>query len=231
MLLNKKIYLLLFLPLFLVSCVPQVELTSSWTNKTATPKKMPRVMVMALGKNLNNRQAAENYLVTELNKTGTVAIASLDIFKPNVQKYDSVTMVNMLREKGIDMLLTNAVVDVKETQRYVPGTTEYVPVTNGMPANGMYYNGGYNNYYNGYYNYYNNMNTYYYTTYETRENPGYTVTDVNVIIESNLYDVATTELLWMGQSTAYTKEPTESLFEAFAKAVVGNINKNGLLQK
>lgn len=232
MFLNKKIYLFLLLPFLLFSCAPQVELTTSWSNKTATVKKSPRVMVMAIGKNLANRQATENYLVGELQKAGHVAIGSLEIFKPEVQKYDSITMVNKLKEKGIDMLLTNAVVDVKETQRYIPGTTETVPVTNQVQGNALYYNGGYYNNYNyGYYNYYNNMNSYYYTTYETREKPGYTVTDINVLIESNLYDVATSELLWVGQSTAFTKEPTDELFQAFAKAVVGDIVKKNLLQK
>jgi hypothetical protein len=52
-----------------------------------------------------------------------------------------------------------------------------------------------------------------------------------VLIESNLYDVLTTELLWVGQSKTYTKEPSAELFNDFAKVVVADLAKNNLLQK
>lgn len=222
---SKQVQTLLFLvTISIVSCAPPVELTSSWSNKTAQVKKSPKIMVMALGNNLSNRTVAESYIVAELNKGGNNAIASLDVFKPDIQKYDSASMVNLLRKNGIDMLLTNAVVDVKETQRYVEGTTETVPVGSMAIENYPYYN-------NGYYNYYDARTTYYRTVYETRTTPGYTVTDVEVLIESNLYDVATTELLWVGQSKAFSKEPSNELFKTFAKVVVEDITKNNLLQK
>jgi hypothetical protein len=221
---NQKLFFAAIISCMIISCAPTVELTTSWTNKTAQIKKSPKVMVMALGKDLANRQAAESYIVAELAKGGHNAIASLDIFKPDMAKYDSVTMVNMLRQNNVDMLLTNAVVDVKETQRYVPGTTEQVPVGTYAVENYPYYS-------NGYYNYYNYRSTTYNTVYETRTTPGYTVTDVELLIESNLYDVATSDLLWIGQSKSYTKEPSTELFDSFAKAVVGDLAKNNLLQK
>jgi hypothetical protein len=52
-----------------------------------------------------------------------------------------------------------------------------------------------------------------------------------VLIESNLYDVTSTELLWIGQTKSYTKEPSAELFDAFAKMVVGDMVKNNLLHK
>lgn len=224
MILNKKIKaILFFISIIIVSCAPSVELVSSWSNKTAQIKKSPKIMVMALGSNLSNRSVAEAYIVAELNKNGNNSIASLDIFKPEIQKYDSATMVSLLRQQNIDMLLTNAVVDVKETQRYVEGTTETVPVGTRAVENYPYYN-------NGYYNYYDARTTYYQTIYETRSTPGYTVTDIEVLIESNLYDVATTELLWVGQSKSYSKEPSNELFNTFAKIVVADLTKNNLLQ-
>lgn len=213
------------------SCAPQIELTSSWTNKQAQPKSSPKIMVMVLGSNLSNRQAVEGYMVAELAKSGHNAVAALDLFQPDVQKYDSVNMVNILRKNNIDMLITNAVVKITEQEKYVPGTTEQVPVgTYATPynpyyANNYYYNNGYNNYY-GYYNSYS-----YQTMYETRETPGYTYVDVEVIIESKLYDVNKPELLWFGQSKSYTKDPSAELFKSFAKIVIGDINKNNLLRK
>ena len=213
------------------SCVPQVELTSSWSNKQAQIKNSPKILVMVLGSNLTNRQLVEAHIVAELAKLGHTGIAALDIFQPDIQKYDSVNMVNILRQNNIDMLLTNAVVNITETEKYVPGTTEQVPVgTYATPynpyyANNYYYDTGYNNYY-GYYNSYS-----YQTMYETRTTPGYTYVDVEVIIESKLYDVHKPELLWFGQSKSFTKDPSTELFQSFAKMVVGDLHKNNLLRK
>ena len=213
------------------SCAPQVELTSSWTNKQAAVKSSPKIMVMVLGSNLSNRQWIEKDIVTELTKLGHQAVGSLDVFSPDIQKYDSTTMVTMLRNNNIDMLLTNAVVNITETEKYVPGTTEQVPVgTYATPYNpyysqNYYYNNGYNNYY-GYYNNYS-----YQTVYETRTTEGYTYVDVEVIIESKLYDVSKPELLWFGQSKSYSKDPSSELFSSFARLVVNDLSKNNLLRK
>jgi hypothetical protein len=213
------------------SCAPQIELTSSWTNKQAAVKTSPKILVMVLGSNLSNRQSVEAHIVAELTKSGHTGIAALDIFQPDIQKYDSVNMVTLLRKNNIDMLLTTAVVNITEQEKYVPGTTEQVPVgTYATPynpyyANNYYYNSGYNNYY-GYYNSYS-----YQTMYETRTTEGYTYVDVEVIIESKLYDVHKPELLWFGQSKSYTKDPSADLFKSFAKIVVDDLNKNNLLRK
>jgi hypothetical protein len=213
------------------SCAPQIELTSSWTNKQAQVKNSPKIMVMVLGSNLTNRQAVEADVVAELTKLGHTGVSALDLFPPDIQKYDSVNMVTILRKNNIDMLFTTAVVNITEQEKYVPGTTEQVPVgTYATPynpyyANNYYYDTGYNNYY-GYYNNYS-----YQTMYETRTTEGYTYVDVEVIIESKLYDVNKPELLWFGQSKSYTKDPSSELFKSFAKIVVGDLNKNNLLRK
>ena len=223
---KNALRLLCLVPVVLgmAACSPPVDLTTSWTNKTATPKSSPKIMVMALGKNLSNRQAAENNIVNELKAAGHQAVAALDVLNPSIEKYDSLSLVNILRQNQFDMILTNAVVDVKETQRYVPGTTETVPVAT-YPVN------GYPAYYGGYYNYYNYRMTYYHTVYETRTTPGTTVTDVEVLIESNLYDVSTADLLWVGQSKSLTAEPSDPLFKAFAKNIVNDLLRNNLLRK
>jgi len=223
----KQLIFLSAIAVLITSCAEPIVLTSSWSNKQAKIKSSPKIMVMVMGKDLNNRMVVENDIVTLLKAGGHNAIAALDVFKPDVQKYDSATMVSLLRQNNIDMLLTNAITNVSEKERYVPGTTEQVPVgTYATP-----YNPYYNSYYNNYYNYYNYSAMNYQTIYETRETPGYTVTDVEVIIESRLFDVNAPDLLWFGQSKSYTKDPSTELFNAFAKLVVDDINKYNLLVK
>ena len=217
--------------LAITGCAPQVELTSSWTNKQAQAKPSPKIVVMVMGSSLTNRQLVEQHIVAKLAELNHNAVSALEIFPPDIQKYDSTNMVTILRKNNADMLLINAVVNISEQEKYVPGTTEQVPVgTYATPYNpyyseNYYYHGGYNNYY-GYYNSYS-----YQTMYETRTTPGYTYVDVEVIIESKLYDVHKPELLWFGQSKSITLDPSTELFKQFAKSVVDDINKNQLLVK
>ena len=220
----SKYMLAAFFSFLVVSCSPPIDLTTSWTNKQATIKKSPKIMVLAFGQDLANRQAVESYIVAEIKLAGHQAIGALEVMNPSIQKYDSLTLVNLLRENNFDMILTNAVVNVKETERYIPGTTEQVPVATYPVESYPYYNGGY-------YNYYNYRMTSYQTVYETRSTPGSTVIDVEVLIESNLYDVATSNLLWLGQSKSLTGDPSPELFKAFARNVVNDIKANNLLQK
>ncbi len=212
------------LAFILPACAPQIELTSSWTNKKATIKSKPTIMVLVMAKTTESRQAVENNMVNEFKKKGHKAISSLDILKPNVQKYDSATMVNLLRQNNIDMLLTSAIVKITEKERYVPGTTTQVPEGTYATMSNPYYNDNYH-----YNNYYNSYSTNYYPQ-EPQSAPGYTVTDVEVIIESNLYSVAGPELLWFGQSKSYTQDPSTALFKSFAKIIVADIRKNNLIR-
>ena len=217
--------------LFLFSCITQIELTSSWTNKTAKVKKSPLVMVMVMGKSADNRKTIEHDMVTRLKRKGINAVGSLDLFQPEIQKYDSAGLVSLLRQNKIDMILINSVVSVTEKERYIPGSQQEVQVpTYATPNNPSYYPGysgvyvsNYGNYYNSYYNY-ESMS-------EKRFVPGQTVTDVVVLIESNLYDVSKPELLWYGQSKTFTKDPSVELFEEFTKIIIKDLTKTNLLLK
>jgi hypothetical protein len=229
-----KLFTFAAITLLLSSCAAsQIELTSSWANKNTTVKKSPLVMVMVMGKSVDNRKTVESDMVARLKRKGIKAIGSLEVFQPDVQKYDSAAMVSLLRENKIDMLLINTIASVTEKERYIPGEQQTVQVSqNATPYNSAYYNSaGYGslvisssgNYF-GYYNNYESMS-------EKRFIPGQTVIDVTVLIESRLFDVSKPELLWNGQSKTFTKEPSVELFNEFTKIVIDDITKHKLLLK
>jgi hypothetical protein len=229
---NQKIQsatLLSIVLILITSCSPEIRLTSSWTNKQVKVKSSPVIMVMVLGKaKSTTRRDVENNIVARLIKDGFKAVPASDIIQPGVLKHDSAELVNILRKNNVDMLLTNAVISVTENERFIPGTiqgTDIVVPTGGYttpysPYNGFYV--GYNNYYN------------YYGSYQTIEAPpavGTTITDVQIIIESNLYEVSAPQLIWHGQSRSISKQPSASSINAFSKEVIGDIRKNNLLLK
>jgi hypothetical protein len=188
-------------------------------------------MVMVLGKpNSTIRKDIENNIVARLVKNGYKAVPASNLFQPGV-KQDSAELVNTLRKNNIDLLLTNAVVSLTENTRFIPGAIQGTDIV--VPAGGAAnpYN-QYNNVYigyNNYYNYYNANNSY--KIIDAPKTPGDTVTDVQVIIESNLYQVSDPELIWHGQSRSSTKQPSASEINTFSKKVIGDITKNKLLVK
>ena len=210
--------------LLLTSCAPSVELTTSWTNQQAKAKSDPKIMIMSIGKSLANKTTSENTMVQQFTKAGHNTVAALNFFNPNVQKIDSLAMVKVLQDNHIDLLLTNAVVNVIERERYVPGSTYSTPVYSAPIPTYPYAFGGY-------YGYYGYRSAYYGTMYETHTTEGYTTTEVEVLIESNLYDVTTGNLLWVGQSKSFTKEPTQTIFDDFSKNILNDLHKNHLLTK
>ena len=229
---NRKLQaaaLLSIVFLLIASCSPQIMLTSSWTNRQAKVKSAPLIMVMVLGKaNSKTRQDVENKMVALLKKDGYKAIPASDLFPPGVVKHDSSELVNTLRKNNIDLFLTSAVISRTENERFIPGAIQGSDIV--VPGGGIVTpDYAYNSIYFGYNNYYNYSNSY--QTIEAPPTPGTTVTDVHIVIESNLYEVATPELIWHGLSTSYTKEPTTGEINIFSKKVIDDIRKNNLLVK
>jgi len=213
------------------SCASPIKLTSSWGNKQAEVKKEPLIMVMVLGKpNSAMRSEIENNIVGRLEKEGFKAVPASGIFQPGV-KHDSAELVSTLRKNNIDMLLTSAVVSRTENERFIPGAVQgadiIVPGGGAAAVNNGYYYGGFG--YNSYYNYYNVNNSY--QVIDAPKTPGTTVTDVHIVIESNLYIVSAPQLIWTGHSTSTTKDPTAGEVSGFSKEVISDIKKYNLLLK
>ncbi len=230
---NRNLYRALFIIivfLTIISCSSPIKMTSSWTGEDSRVIKSPLIMVMVMGRNQENSQIIEGDIVNKLTKKGFKAIPSRDVLKPDVQKYDSVSLVKLLKENKIDMLLTNVVVSVKQIEKYVPASTEMVSGGSYPTAYSPYYPpgtyyGGYNNFY-GYYNYYG-----YNYLYEEKKTQPSLETDVELIIESKLYDVEKVKLIYIGQSKSITGEPSPELFNIFSNVVVGDILKKNLIEK
>jgi hypothetical protein len=195
-----SILLILSLQLF-NSCGPSVRLTASWSDRNVQPVRFTKILVMAIGKNLEKRKLGEDNIRAELQKHGLAAATSLDEFGPDFAKMnDSVKMRGILRDKQFDGVVTVRVLNVNEHDRWEPGSAYYDPV----------------GFYRGFYGYYYRVWGYY-------DEPGYMVTDVEVLLESNLYKVDTGELLWSGQSKAFSRNPTTEMANRYAKNIVNDM--------
>jgi len=143
-------------------------------------------------------------LAQELGESGIHATTSLAAFTPAfATTFDSSNIQQKLFAKGFDGVLTIRVLRVDEYQRWVPGyATPYL--------------------YGRFYRYY-----YRYGVYDF----GHETTDVQVLLESNLYDLRSNKLLWTGQSIAVSRNPTKQMARQYAKNVISDmLNKKIIAQ-
>lgn len=198
---------LLAATLLLGACEPSVRLTASWADPQAQAPAFSRILVMALGKDMEKRKLGEGAVRDELRGYGYEASTSIDALGPGfASREDTATMKKMLTEKGYDGIITIRVLDVHEYDRWVPGDNYYGPI----------------GYYQSFYGYYSRVWAY---------NPGLRATDVEVLLESNLYDVLRSRLLWSGQSKAFTRNPTPKMAARYARNIVDDLIDRHLLHK
>lgn len=191
------------------ACEPSVKLTASWTDNQAFRSKFSKILVMSIGKDLAKRKLGEDAVCKELRGYGYNAATSLDEMGPDfAERTDSAGMQRALLDKGFDGVVTIRVLSVTEHDRWVPGGAYYGPV----------------GFYRGFYGYYYRVWGYY-------SDPGYTIFDVQVLLESNLYETLTGRLLWSGQSKAFSRDPTRAMAARYARNIVGDMMEKKVLSR
>jgi hypothetical protein len=190
-------------------CTPTTYITGSWKSTAVKPKQYSSILVAALTNNTIAKATLENAMATALGKNISV-LKSIDEFPPDINGQDSskATIMNMLKNKNVDGILTISIVSSETETRYVPGTIPYEPL-------GHLYN-------NDFWGYYSYWYPYFYT-------PGYYVQDKVYFIETNLYDAASEKLAWSAQSKTYNPDDLTSFSKEFATTIVGKMRTDGVL--
>jgi len=187
------------------SCEPTVKLSASWINKYALPQRYSKVLVMAFGNDIAKRKLGEDHLKSELARRGFTAVTSLGEFGPEFAKNDSTRVRNILLQRQFDAVVTLRVVNIDQHDRWVPKTIYYGPT----------------GFYRGFYGYYYHVWDYY--------GEGYVINDVEVLLESNLYNLSDGMLRWAGQSRSFTMNPTDIMAARYARDVVQDMMRTGML--
>jgi hypothetical protein len=197
------------------ACSPAVSVTSSWKNTEALSsqqKSYHSVFISGLTANQNAKATVETSLAKAAESRGYKAVKSIDLFQ-TIDNPDKEAALKKIREAGCDAIFTVALINKESETRYVPGTTTYAP----LPAYGYYGT------YWGYRGYWYGSSMY--------SSPGYYTTDKTYFIESNLYDSETEKLLWSAQSKTVNPTDLESFSEKYTKAIIQQLEKDGLLKK
>lgn len=195
--------------LFIGACSPSTVITGSWKSPKADEKKgtYKHLMAVVMSQDASIREKLETAISERAIARGLQTTRSVDVFPPNFTRKDASEeqIMEIVRKTGSDLIITVALKAQKNETRYVPGSSHvYAP----YPSYG---------YYGGFYGYYG-------TTYD----PGYYVTDQITFLETNLYDVASGELLWSAQSKTTNASDFNSFSREYLYAIIDRMNKDGI---
>ncbi|WP_375585517.1 hypothetical protein [Cyclobacterium xiamenense] len=197
--------------LLLTSCAPSVRIIGSWTSpEKKTTEGYSSLFVTALTQNILARQTVEAQLEETIRSQGVSVTGSFTVIPPGFksEEADKEKILEEIRKLGSEAILTVTLLDQTSETRYVPGTTVYAPM--GIGFRGRFWS------------YYGTYNPYMY-------DPGYYTTDKNYYLEANLYDTETEQLVWSCQSETTNPSSLEKFSTSFAKAVVEQLLRDGLI--
>ncbi|WP_430965350.1 hypothetical protein [Spongiimicrobium sp. 2-473A-2-J] len=198
--------------LILVGCAP-AKMSSSWTKKDYTKREYAKIAVVGIGKNLAARNTFEKDAVSLLRDQGVNAVAGTLLFPPGGTKEirTATDYIKIITDNRLDGVLTMALVDSNERDRYQPGETRYIP---------SYYRVG----------------KYIVRRYAAYETPGYYSKTKSYLIEAILYDVkgelfeGKETMVWTGQSSLVDPSSMESASKSFTKRLVNQLITDGILK-
>ncbi len=209
----KKLIQFALLLLFIGSgCAPASKITSSWRAQDVQPGSYNKIIVLGL-MNLPDRtvrEKMENYLAGELRNIGYNAVCACEEFAPKA--FDNLTeeqAIEKLKNEGVDAVLTIVLLDKQRERKYIAGNTFYSP----------------------YAIYYNRFWGYRTTLYRRIHTPGYYVADTRYFWESNLYDMATQQLIYSVQTQSFNPDNADALGSEYSKLIINNMKNQQVLKK
>jgi len=178
----------------------------SWRNPGVEQTVFNKLLVIGVGENEGARRLFEDTFAKALAGQGTSAQASWGLLPQSTQLTEE-QIRGAIEGGDFDGVLISRMLSVNQEQEYVPGSSYAVPTT-------------YHGY--GYYGYYG-------SSFETVHDPGYFKTNTTFRVETNLYSVATSDLVWSGQSDTLNPESLTDIIESMTAAVAKKLKEEGLI--
>ena len=200
--------------LLITSCAPVQESTGVWVNKEKIQgKSFHNIFIVVVSGNLEARGVLETDLANIATAKGLKAIKSIDVMPPNLK--DNITptkeeIIKKVKENNCDAVFVASLLKKEEDVRYTPGTTAYSV----MP----------------YYSWSGNFFGYYSHWYPTVNNPGYYSKEKKYFMQSNLYDVASEEIMWSVQSKIFDPASLKKFSKAYTSKLIEQLKSEKLLK-
>jgi hypothetical protein len=199
----KRLLLLVAATMVMSSCGTPTSFVSTWKAPDAKPLQFNKILVVAFMKDEGMRRSAEDRMVADV--TRVEAIPSYRVLSAADLKDKDAARLKV-DGLGVDGVVTMRLLGSDEKLEYVPGTTSYGPT-----------------YYQPFWGYYGYASPMMY-------DPGYYTTTQIVRMETNIYSLASEELLWSGHSETTDPTSLNDLIDSVARAAAGELVKQGLIE-
>ena len=188
----------------LAACGTVTKIPNAWRNPAHEGVPYQKIFVIGVGENDTNRRLFEDQFAAALAYKGAVASASYGAL-PHSERLTEAQIRGAIRGGSFDGVVVTRLLGVEEKTEYVPPRTYTVP-----------------RHYGGYYGYYG-------SSWDVVHEPGYTQTHTIVRLETNLYDVGSSELVWSGQSETFNPGSLKDIIDSVTKAVAKRLRKESLI--
>jgi len=217
----KKNYLLsvIVLAILFAACSGPQKTTSKgseavWVNKEKIQgKSFGNIFIIVMTADIEARVQLENDLAAVAVSKGYKAVKSyeampFDIKNPKTPSKEEI--VTKVKSSGCDAVFVSSVLKKEEGVRYTPGTTAYTVMPD-YTYSGNYY---------GYYSHWQ----------PTVTTPAYYSQDKTYFMQSNLYDVASEEIMWSVQSKVFSPSNLKSFSKSYTSGLISQLQKEKLLK-
>lgn len=208
---TTQLILPLFAAMFILSC-NSTKVLSSYKDEKSVVKNYKNILILGIfqPKERALRQETEVKLADRLKELGYNAVTAMDEYGPKAfEKLQEAEILEKLKSGSYDAVITTALLDVKNDQIYQQGRVRYEPA-------GVYYN---------------RLGRYYTTVYDRVYDPGYYTTSTDYFLETNLYDIAGSNLVYSVQTKAFDPSSASSLASDNSKKIVKDMKEKGVLIK
>jgi hypothetical protein len=210
----KKFLPFVLFVLILQGCSPYKESTGVWVNKEKIQgKSYSSIFIIVMTDNLEARALLENNLASLAQQKGYKVVKSMDVMPPRLKDAampSKEDIIKKVKESNADGVFVASLLKKEEDVRYTPGTTAY-----SMSP--------YNTWNGNFFGYYSHW-------YPTVYNEGYYTKEKNYFMQSNLYDVATEEIMWSVQSTIFDPSSLTKFSKAYTSQLIKQLKEEGLLK-
>jgi len=218
---NYKVVLSGLFGLLLISgCASNTKLSNTWSDPGNTASYSD-ILIVGISDSEQKRRAYESFFIASFQDKGINAVASYTVI-------DHKTELNLEGEKGslrkivksaikgsdIDAVLVTHVVSIEEEDIYRP-SMDYQPVYSSAYYNRPHYGGMY-----GYHGYV--------TAYV--QQPGYYTEERTYVLESNLYDVKSGELVWTTRSKTFAPDSMEQAINDISSLIIADLKSRKLIR-
>jgi len=185
-----------------ISCGGGTKVLGTWKNDQITINKIDKILLIGVAKDPWVRKMFESELKEEFLDYGVEAVSSLEIVSPDEKITKENFEIYFGKENFDAALVTHVVAENIERTR----------VYNYTPSYGYY----------GFYGYYS-------SAYSFAYNPGYTIEQKNVNLETNVFDINSKELAWSAISETFDARRASDIIDPVVQIIVDEMQSDGLI--